>query len=132
MKKAILFIIIALATICNAQTTYYVDLPDSLGGTGDNANIGTINAPFADVQYALNNATSPGDTIEMLGGRYYPRNYIWVDTLNCGTEGNRITIRSYENDTVILDYKYYDQPPNMAGNSYAFALRLSGGSGWIH
>lgn len=97
MTAKIKLIITALAISCHivgwAQPDYYVST------TGNDANSGTLPAPFATIQHAINQAVA-GSTVYILQGTYYE--HLWIGS-NSGNAGNPITIRNYNNDVVIVD-----------------------------
>ena len=72
---------------------YYVAL------NGNDSNPGSLEQPFASIQHAVT-LLKAGDVCYVRGGRYHEA--IQIDDLN-GREGQPITIRSYENEKVILD-----------------------------
>lgn len=74
------------------MTTYYV------ATTGDNGDAGSLAAPWATLQYAVNQL-SAGDTLYVRGGTYTTGFEIETD----GTSGNEITIAAYNGETPIID-----------------------------
>ncbi len=73
-------------------TTYFVS-PD-----GDNNNPGTEEFPWATIQHAAN-VLSPGDSVLVKSGVYNEKIEINVS----GTDGQYITFKNYDEDTVIID-----------------------------
>lgn len=66
---------------------------------GSNSSLGSLKRPFRTIQYALDNVRA-GQTIYILEGTYYEK----LEIINSGSRnGGYITIRSYEDDKVILD-----------------------------
>jgi len=76
-----------------AQKNYYVS------PSGNDSNAGTISEPFKTIQKACNSIT-PGDTINIMKGTYNEMVAIYKggDALS-----GYLTIRNYQNDTVIVD-----------------------------
>jgi len=74
-------------------TNYYLS-PD-----GDNNNNGSINSPWATVQYSLSRL-SPGDVLNLRQGSYYENN-ISVNLI--GTTSAPITIQSYQGERAAID-----------------------------
>src|SRR3989442_2134752 len=75
--------------------TYYVS------PSGSDASSGTLTAPFATLQKAVNLA-NPGDTIYMRGGAYLLTDS-GMQTSRSGSSGNYITLSNYPGETPILD-----------------------------
>ena len=69
--------------------------------TGDDANPGTIAAPFATLTKAVS-VVQPGQTIMMRGGTYYPSATIRIT--NSGTAGARIQLLAYPGETPYLNF----------------------------
>lgn len=65
---------------------------------GNNSNIGSISAPLASIQSALN-LCSPGDTVQVRGGNYFEK----ISWTNSGTANNFITLKNYNNEQAIID-----------------------------
>ncbi|WP_413314201.1 MULTISPECIES: SUMF1/EgtB/PvdO family nonheme iron enzyme [unclassified Prochlorococcus] len=76
----------------NSPFEYYVS------NDGDDANLGTINAPFKTIQHAINNVGA-GDIVNIRGGIY--RETLTLDGVH-GTEDNWITFQNYNNEDVLL------------------------------
>ena len=76
------------------MTTYYVST------TGSNSQTGTIDKPFASLQYA-HNLAKPGDTIFIRGGTYNLTT--GMQLTKDGTSGQPITVSNYGNEKVIFD-----------------------------
>ena len=85
-----------------AVNTVYI-APD-----GSNSNDGTLEHPWADLQYAVNKA-QPGTHIVCRGGTYKPtKNSDGKYTIrikSSGTEENPIVIRSYEDERPVFDFE---------------------------
>jgi hypothetical protein len=70
-----------------------------VSSTGDDANEGTADEPFASIQYAVDQAT-PGSTIYIRGGTYHEE----IDLSGvAGFPNAPITLTPYDNETVMLD-----------------------------
>lgn len=98
-RKVILLVLSAL-TISPPEVlyarTYYV-APD-----GDDANPGTIEAPFATVKKAHDNdALQPGDVIYLRGGTYYPSERTLFN--KTGNTDNYFVINSYPGELPVID-----------------------------
>lgn len=74
--------------------TFYVS------STGSDSQSGTLESPFASLQYAHDRA-QPGDTILLRGGVYTPSSSI--DLTKDGVSGKSITIASYPGEHAVLD-----------------------------
>jgi len=68
MKKLLLIALFVLSTAVNAAT-YYVS-PTTASPAGNNANAGTIAAPWATLSYAISQVTTFGDIIHVNAGTY--------------------------------------------------------------
>ncbi|HYO76002.1 MAG TPA: right-handed parallel beta-helix repeat-containing protein, partial [Thermoanaerobaculia bacterium] len=79
--------------------------------SGNDANLGTIAAPFATIKKASSLAL-PGDVISVRGGVYYGP----AGVMAKGTAAARITVRSYPGETAVID------GTNMAAGSDLFSL----------
>jgi hypothetical protein len=67
---------------------------------GNDANPGTLSAPWRTIQHAVNTATLPGDTINVRGGTYNER----VSMGYSGSaSGGQITLQSYPGELAIVD-----------------------------
>jgi hypothetical protein len=89
------FIAAALPGVLHAET-YYV-APD-----GDDANPGTIDAPFATVQRAHDDpALQPGDVIYLRGGTYYPTSQT-VFTKS-GSASGHLVLSGYPGEVPVID-----------------------------
>lgn len=75
-------------------TSYYV------APNGNDANPGTLAAPFAEVQTGLVRLT-PGDTLYLRGGTYFPSTSLWI--VQQGTAARPITVRNYPGETPVID-----------------------------
>lgn len=77
MKRYIAILFFIILTTCtkiitfeaSAQTTYYVS-PTTASPAGNNANAGTIAAPWATLSYAISQVTTADDTIRVNAGTY--------------------------------------------------------------
>jgi hypothetical protein len=85
------------------QATYYV-APD-----GDDANAGTITAPFKTLQHARDvvrtvNGDMTGDiTVYLRGGDYPVSSTIDFTSADSGTNGHRVVYAAYQNEKPVLD-----------------------------
>ena len=101
-----LLIAVLSSAIAGAET-YYV------ANHGVDANIGSIERPFATVMRAQEVAT-PGDTVFIRGGTYLiaesqiaKQQRIWAHVIlldKSGTEGKRINYWAYENEQPVFDF----------------------------
>ena len=67
--------------------------------TGNDANSGTAASPFRTIQFALDSADSPGDTIHVRGGTYHEK----LVFRHGGDESGAITLQAAAGENVILD-----------------------------
>jgi chitodextrinase len=104
----------SLVTAAQAAT-YYVS------SSGSDASAGTVTAPFATLQKAVNLA-NPGDTIYMRGGTYLLSDS-GVQTSRSGSSGNYISVFNYPGETPILD------GINIT-TSYRSAIQLTNAAWW--
>lgn len=102
MKKLILITLAGIISImCYSQTSYYVST------TGNNSNNGSYSTPWQTIQFGVSQL-SPGDTLNVMAGTYLGK----IDIAISGINGQKITIRNYNNDKVIIngialsDYEY--------------------------
>jgi chitodextrinase len=113
------FSLLLLATLslvaATQAATYYVS------PSGSDASSGTLTAPFATLQKAVNLA-NPGDTIYMRGGTYALTDS-GVQTSRSGSSGNLITVSNYPGETPVLD------GINIT-TFYRSAIQLTNGSWW--
>lgn len=94
MKKLIQTTLLLLVySLGFSQTNYYVDK-----ASGNNANNGSITAPWKTIQKAASSAT-PNSIVNIKAGTYFENIVINVS----GTSGNYITFKNYLNDNVIID-----------------------------
>lgn len=93
---SIVFLLIILST--SAQNQFHVFPINHLKNPGSKSGTGSLEAPW-DLQTALSpKQVKSGDIIYMYDGIYKGR---YVSDLN--SNGNKITVSAYKNDTVILD-----------------------------
>ncbi len=107
MKK-ILFSIIAIfiTQIITAQNSYYI------APQGQNTNDGSRNSPWQSIQYGCNQLAA-GDTLHILAGTYAAKILLTVS----GQPNQRIIIKNYRNDTVIIDGS------NLSAGEYMMSLK---------
>ena len=84
--------------------------------SGDDSNDGSFDAPWYNLQVAVN-AALPGDTIFCFGGTYYPTykqdgSKTTVRLVASGTPDKRITIKNMPGESPILNFK--DQPKKVS------------------
>jgi hypothetical protein len=91
-------------------STYYV------APTGDDFNPGTIDQPWRTIQHAVENVVL-SDTIYVRDGTYNE----WISISNSGLPGQPITLRSYPNETVIL---------NGSGLEWRYGIDIGGADYW--
>ncbi|TAL07251.1 MAG: DUF1565 domain-containing protein [Verrucomicrobia bacterium] len=103
--------IVATLTISAAPTngSFYVS------ATGNDANPGTLAAPFATLVKAASVA-QPGQTIYLRGGTYFPSATIHIT--NSGTLGNRINLLAYPGEQPYFNFT--NQPLNTANRGIIF------------
>lgn len=77
----------------DVPATYFV----AIGG--NNGNPGTIEAPFASIQHALNVANRPGDTVMVRGGTYREKVQF---TASGNATGGPITLQAFGGERVVL------------------------------
>lgn len=77
-------------------SVHAADIYVSPTGTGS----GSVTAPYGSIQSAVN-AAKAGDTIHLRAGTYKPTTNIQIT--KSGTATSPITLRSYENEAVVLD-----------------------------
>jgi parallel beta-helix repeat protein len=75
-----------MSTFIGKAATYYV------APNGNNGNTGTLQSPFATIDYAVNNKLSPGDILLVRGGLYKTTG---VYLTKSGTATALITIKNY-------------------------------------
>lgn len=95
------------------MTIYYVS------PTGSDSQAGTLDRPFASLQYA-HDLAQPGDTIYLRGGVYNLKN--GVQLTNDGESGRPITVTNYPGEKPILDGS------QMTSSEY---YGSSGAGGWV-
>ena len=95
----------------------YVDSP-----IGNNTNSGTQANPWKTIQYAVDIANA-GDTIYVMGGTYPER----VILHKSGADGNPITIKNYNGQTVTMD----GTGITWWSNIYSALFQINGQSNWI-
>ncbi|MGX1743779.1 right-handed parallel beta-helix repeat-containing protein [Bosea sp. NPDC055353] len=95
------------------MTIYYVS------PTGSDSQVGTLDRPFASLQYA-HDLAQPGDTIYLRGGVYSLKN--GVQLTNDGESGRPITVTNYPGEKPILDGS------QMTSSAY---YGSSGAGGWV-
>lgn len=106
-------LVLLLASHPALGAEYYVH-PD-----GYDANVGTIDLPFATVTRAQE-AASPGDTVWIRGGEYiFSGDDIEIGILlnKSGEEGKRINYWAYQEETPILDFFALATPVRIKGIS---------------
>ena len=86
-------LLVTLASLGGAAALEIFVSPD---GTGS----GTLEAPYGDIQSAVD-AAAAGDTIYLREGTYAPSSNIQIST--SGERTAPITIRPYEDEKVIID-----------------------------
>jgi hypothetical protein len=93
LKFIFLFVLSAMGQTGFAREIY-------VSTTGNDANSGSIDAPYADIQKAVDAAT-PGDIIYVRGGTYKPAKRIKID--KAGTADARISLFGYPGEQAIID-----------------------------
>ncbi len=87
---------------------------------GNDGNPGTLTAPLASIQRAVDLA-QPGHTILIRGGTYAPSSNIQL--LKDGTSSQPITMRNYANERVVIDGENMPHTPAPVGGSIPRAER---------
>ncbi|RIV40643.1 right-handed parallel beta-helix repeat-containing protein [Micromonospora radicis] len=87
---------------------------------GNDGNPGTLNAPLASIQRAVDLA-QPGHTIFLRAGTYAPSSNIQL--LKDGTASRPITMRNYANERVVIDGENMPHTPAPVGGSIPRAER---------
>jgi hypothetical protein len=114
MKKLIIIPLLLCSLIIRA-TTHYV-APASATPAGNDANAGTIAAPWGTLDKACDNAV-PGDTIYFRGGVYYPASESQLGIIaNDGTAANHICFFNYPGEVPIIDCS------NVVSNAYVYGI----------
>ncbi|WP_413399997.1 SUMF1/EgtB/PvdO family nonheme iron enzyme [Prochlorococcus sp. MIT 0714] len=80
------------ANAANSSFEYYVS------NDGDDANLGTIDAPFETIQHAITKVAA-GDVVNIRGGIY--REKLLLEDIH-GTADNRITFKGYQGEDVLI------------------------------
>ncbi|KAI0433615.1 family 9 polysaccharide lyase [Xylaria sp. FL1042] len=115
----------ALAAL--AQRTRAASIYVSPTGSGS----GTIDSPYGSIQTAVN-AASAGDTIYLRAGTYSPTTNIQIT--KSGTVTSPITLRSYNNEKVIIDGEALPGTPygldESLPNDERGILHIEGGNYW--
>jgi len=94
MKHLFIILLSFLAVVASAET-YYV-APTTATPAGNNANAGTLAAPWATLDYAFDRV-SAGDTVFLRGGIYYQSSAAWRSNLS-GTATDYIVFMAYPSD----------------------------------
>ncbi|KAI1311468.1 polysaccharide lyase family 9 protein [Xylaria venustula] len=119
--------IVAVVLAVLAHRGYATDIYVSPTGTGS----GTIDAPYGSIQTAVDAATA-GDTIYLRAGTYSPTANIQIT--NSGTVTSPITLRSYNDEEVIIDGEALPGTPYGVGedlpNDERGILHIEGGNYW--
>jgi hypothetical protein len=84
-NRNVIIAFFALLTFQNYAASYYV------ATNGNNANVGTLQSPFATIEYAVNNKMRPGDILYVRAGVYKFNTYL----SKSGTASAMITIKNY-------------------------------------
>jgi len=87
---------------------------------GDDGNPGTLAAPLATIQRAVDLA-QPGYTIHIRGGTYAPSSNIQI--LKNGTSSQPITLRNYGNERVVIDGENMPYTPGAVDSTIPRAQR---------
>lgn len=100
-----------------AGSDYYVTTTGS-DDTGD----GSIGDLWRSIQYAVDQATTPGDTVYVRAGTYIEGQEIQI--FESGTPANYITVRSYPGENVIIDARPNPRSLGQDWGSAAYVLIL--------
>jgi hypothetical protein len=84
-KKCIMIAVFSILYFQSFAASYYV------ATNGSNSNSGTLERPFATIEYAVNSKMSPGDVLFVRGGIYKFNTYL----SKSGTSSAMITIKNY-------------------------------------
>ncbi|MCP4420166.1 MAG: hypothetical protein GY805_26475 [Chloroflexi bacterium] len=89
-----LFLILSAPAYTASNAANYYVAPN-----GNDNNLGTINAPWRHIDYAVdNNIVKPGDVVYIRGGTYNE----YINTKISGAPGNPITYQNYPGETPII------------------------------
>ncbi|KAI0970407.1 polysaccharide lyase family 9 protein [Xylaria arbuscula] len=118
---------VAVVLAVLAHRSYAADIYVSPTGTGS----GTIDAPYGSIQTGVDAATA-GDTIYLRAGTYSPTTNIQIT--KSGTVTSPITLRSYNDEEVIIDGEAIPGTPYGLGedlpNDERGILHIEGGNYW--
>lgn len=120
VTSRILLIVALFLCTSNAFGTIYYVAPSTATPAGNNANAGTISAPWLTWSYAFAHAFA-GDTVYFRGGIYTSTTDPGGESgFNSGTSGNRIYFINYPGEVPILDCS------NRTAASYNRAITIWG------
>lgn len=115
-----LFSLLSLLELNASQESFVIPDGDRtfyVAPHGNNSHNGSISAPFATLQYAVNQA-QPGDVIVVRGGTYHENTRI--DINRNGTENKPIVITAYPGETPTFNFWAQEELPGRDG------IRLNG------
>jgi hypothetical protein len=92
-KKLFLIHLIFYTFQLYSQNRFYVS------PTGLNSNNGSFQSPWKTINFAIGQLTA-GDTLDIMAGTYYE---LLNNFIQSGTENQRITIRKYNQDQVVIN-----------------------------
>lgn len=93
MRKIVALLCFCILTLSiPAQNNFYVST------NGNNNNAGTFASPYKTIQYGVDQLQA-GDTLNILAGTYNEK----ISINSSGTSNMRITVRSFQNQQVLLD-----------------------------
>jgi len=126
MRRILTILLLFISIVSFGQTNYYV------ATTGDNGAAGTIGAPWASFSFAATQ-TGAGDTVFFRGGTYYETERVFIDSVHCGEEGNRLVYMSYPGEYAIFDFSNYTQAPSggPGTNTYSHGILLNIGASFV-
>lgn len=124
--------VLLISPVFAAADAYYI------ATNGDDGDPGTFANPFATFAHAIATA-SAGDTIYVRGGTYALNQTIALN--KAGTNGARINLWAYANETPVLDFSNHPRhanPPDprvddtIAATSDALGIYVADGADWWH
>ena len=112
--KNTLFAFLLLSSFFAQAQNYYV------ATNGNDANNGSEASPWLTIQYGVNQL-SPGDILNIKAGTYYEK----IDIDVSGTSTQKITIKNFQNDEVIISGAQSDNNSSIIWTDNAY-LRIEG------
>ncbi|QDV76523.1 right-handed parallel beta-helix repeat-containing protein [Botrimarina mediterranea] len=114
-------------TSLSASTSHAADY--FIAPTGNNAGNGSIGAPWATFDFAIDRL-DPGDTLHVRGGTYSLNSRIQIRSNEGGTESAPIRIWAYESESPVLDFSTMSN--SQWGQSGGRGIQVDEGADWLH